>query len=454
MNLSNAEKVVYQKDFYAFARYCFFKQRGYKWQRASHHERITKALERVYNGDVNRLILNLPPRYSKTQLAVVYFIAWTLGLNPDSEYIHTSYSSRLASNNSFAVRSLVQEPFYQEIFPGVKLRDDSKAKDEWRTDEGGCVYATGSGGTITGYGAGKVRDGFGGAIIIDDPHKADEARSEVMRGNVIDWFQNTLESRKNSPHTPIILIMQRLHMDDLSGWLLEGNNGETWEHLCIPVINEDGKALWPEKHSLEKLREMEASSPYVFAGQYMQTPAPLDGGVFKPDNIQIIDEIPAQPIKWCRGWDLASVTNGDWTAGVKVGLMQDGRFVIGDVTKVRATPDERDSIIKNTSISDTRTVQISLPKDPGQAGNSQAVYFVRLLSGFKVKVTPETGDKVTRAEPFASHINVGNVLMLRGTWNKSLIEEMRMFPNGSHDDQIDAMSRAANELITKPKRTF
>ena len=455
MNIDNtALQYKCHTDFYFFARYVFKQQRGYNWHQAAHHQTICNAMERIYNGECKRLIINIPPRYSKTQLAVIYFMAWALGKSPDAEFIHSSYSGRLAANNSYATRNLVMEKFYTEIFPNVNLVNDSKAKDEWRTDKGGCVYAVGAGGTITGYGAGKVRPGFGGAIILDDMHKADEARSEVMRNNVIEWFQNTLESRKNSPHTPIIVIMQRLHMDDLSGWLLEGNNGEQWEHLCIPVINEDGKALWPEKHSLEKLREMEASSPYVFAGQYMQRPSPLDGGVFKPDNIQIIDEIPAQPIKWWRGWDLASVIDGDWTAGVKIGLLQDGRFIIADVVKTRSTPDERDTIIKNTSISDTRTVQISLPKDPGQAGNSQSVYFVRLLTGFKVKVSPETGDKVTRAEPFASHINVGNVLMLRGTWNKALIEEMRMFPNGSHDDQIDAMTRAANELITKPKRTF
>ncbi len=121
---------------------------------------------------------------------------------------------------------------------------------------GRCVYAVGAGGTITGYGAGKVRDGFGGAILVDDPHKADEARSEVMRQNVIDWFQTTLESRKNSPETPIILVMQRLHENDLAGWLLGGGNGEEWEHLCLQALQDDGTALWPEKHSAKELRRI------------------------------------------------------------------------------------------------------------------------------------------------------------------------------------------------------
>ena len=130
------------------------------------------------------------------------------------------------------------------FFPDVQLA--SQAQGHWKTTAGGVVYATGTGGTITGFGAGKHRDGFGGALILDDLHKADEARSDTVRNGVIDWFQNTLESRKNSPHTPIIVIMQRLHEEDIAGWLLNGGNGEEWEHLCLSAITEDGKALWPE----------------------------------------------------------------------------------------------------------------------------------------------------------------------------------------------------------------
>jgi predicted phage terminase large subunit-like protein len=443
-----------QDDFYFFSRYVFKMQRGYNWQQARHHSIICDAMYRVYNGDCKRLIINIPPRYSKTQLAVVYFMSWALGKNPDSEFIHSSYSGRLAANNSYAVRGLVQEEFYREIFPDVILKDDSKAKDEWRTDKGGCVYAVGAGGTITGYGAGKVRDGFGGAIILDDMHKADEARSEVMRNNVMEWFQNTLESRKNSPHTPIIVIMQRLHENDLAGWLLAGNNGEQWEHIKIPAINPDGTALWPEKHSIEKLKEMEYASPYVFSGQYMQDPSPSEGGLFKPDQLQIIDAIPAGKITWCRGWDLASVVTGDWTAGVKLGKMQDGRFIIADVVKIKALPDERDAAIKNTAISDGRGCIVSLPQDPGQAGKSQVLYLTRSLSGFRVKSSTESGDKVTRAEPIAAQINVGNVFLLRGEWNQSLKDELRFFPFGTHDDQVDALSRASMEIMGKLQYSF
>lgn len=436
-----------RSDLYFFSRWMFHARRKYTWLRSPHHKIICDALMRVFNGECKRLIINIPPRYSKTELAVVNFIAWALGQVPDAEFIHASYAAPLALNNSSAVRGLLQHEAYQEIFPGCKLASEAKA--HWTTTAGGVMYAAGAGGTITGFGAGKHREGFGGAIIIDDPHKPDEARSDVMRQGVIDWFQNTLESRKNSPQTPIILIMQRLHEADLAGWLVEGGNGEAWEHVCLPAIQEDGSALWPAKHDIETLRRMEQAAPYVFAGQYQQRPAPAEGGLFKPDQIQIIDALPAGPIQWVRGWDLASTTDGDWTAGGKLGKLPDGRIVIGGMARLRAGPDERDAAIVNTTAADGRAVKVSIPQDPGQAGKTQVLYLTRSLAGYRVTSSPESGDKVTRAEPLAAQVNVGNVLMLRGEWNQALTDEMRMFPNGKNDDQVDALSRAFGELIGK-----
>ncbi len=435
-----------KKDFYFFARYMFFKQFGYKWQQAPHHKVICDQLMRIFNGECTRLILNLPPRYSKTQL-IIYFIAWSLGKHADSEFILTSYSSILAANNSWQVRNIVGMEPYQDIFPNVKLQHDSKARTEWRTTSGGMVYAAGSGGTITGRGAGKIRDGFGGAIIIDDPIKPDEANSETVRNSVNAWFQGTLESRKNSPHTPIIVIMQRLHENDLSGFLLEGNNGEVWENVIMPVINEDGTALWPEKHPIDKLREMEQANPYNFAGQYMQRPSPRSGGLFKPNQLQWLDALPVENIVWYRGYDLASTTTGDFTAGVRLGRRPNGRFIIGDVMRVRCGPDERDLAIRNTAAMDGNKVKISIPQDPGQAGKTQALYMTRDLAGYSVTTSPESGDKVTRAEPIAAQINVGNVDIVQGAWNREFINELTMFPNGVNDDQVDALSRAFSHLI-------
>jgi len=434
-------------DLYFFSRWMFLQRRGFNWRRAAHHKVICDALMRVFNGECKRLIINIPPRYSKTELAVSMFIAWAMGKAPDSEFIHTSYSATLAANNSANVRDLVQHEAYREVFPSVQLAD--QAKSHWSTTAGGVMYAAGAGGTITGFGAGKMREGFGGAIIIDDPHKADEARSDVIRQGVIDWFVNTLESRKNDPdRTPIILIMQRLHEKDLAGWLLGGGNGEKWEHVCLSAWQDDGTPLWPEKHDAEALERMEKAAPYMFAGQYRQRPAPPEGGVFKPGQIEVIDALPAGPIEWVRAWDLAASTSGDFTAGPKLGKLRDGRFVIGGMERDQLTTDKRDALIRNTASRDGRMVRISIPQDPGQAGKSQVLALTRMLAGYNVHSSPESGDKVTRAELFGSQVNVGNVLMLRGAWNHPLIEEMRLFPNGSYDDQIDGLSRAFEALMS------
>lgn len=452
-----AIQVEAQQDLYFFARYMFKERRNFKWLHSWHHRRICDALMRVYRGECTRLIINIPPRYSKTELAVVNFIAWSLGKAPDSEFIYTSYSSRLAANYSYEARGMILNPAYARVFPELRLKGDSKAKDEWRTTAGGLVYAAGSGGTITGYGAGKVREGFGGAIIIDDPHKADEATSDLIRKGVIEWFQNTVESRKNNPNTPIILIMQRLHEEDLSGWLLgdrkpdnkprAGGNGEVWEHLNLPAIQPDGTALWPEKHTIETLRIMERASPYVFAGQYLQRPAPLAGGFFKPDRIEIVDALPATAKRACRAWDLAATAGGgDPTAG---GLMYDGGdgyFYIADMVHDHMGPDDVVKALLNTAAIDGKDVVVRIPQDPGQAGKSQAKSLVGKLAGYPVKALPVTGDKAARASPFAAQVNVGNVRMVRGEWNRPLIEEMRSFPNAKHDDRIDALSDAFNQL--------
>ncbi|MCK4088378.1 phage terminase large subunit [Acinetobacter radioresistens] len=446
-----AIQIEAQEDLYFFSRYMFKERRKYKWLHNWHHRVICDALMKVYRGETKRLIINIPPRYSKTELAVINFMAWCFGKAPDSEFIHVSYSAKLAANNAFQTRNLVQEESYKRVFPDFQLRDDSKAKDDWRTSKGGVCYSQGTGGTITGYGAGKLRNTFGGAVIIDDPHKASEARSDTIRKGVIEWFQDTLESRTNSPDTPIIVIMQRLHEEDLAGWLLDGGNGEEWEHLCLSAIQDDGSALWPAKHSIETLERMELAAPYVFAGQYRQRPSPPAGGFFKPDNIEIVEALPADIMHQVRAWDLASSENeGDYTAGVKEAKGRDGYIYIVDVQRAQLGPDGVENRIKQTAQLDGKAVSIRLPQDPGQAGKSQAKNFITMLSGFNVKAETVSGDKITRAQPFAAQVNVGNVKMLRGDWNKAFIEELRNFPNGKHDDQVDAASDGFNEVNEPP----
>ncbi|QXO10330.1 putative terminase large subunit [Proteus phage vB_PmiM_ZX7] len=443
-----------QSDLLAFTKTMFLARKGVSLKENWHQRAICDALEKVVLGKTKRLIINIPPRSGKTEIAVVNFIAWATGIYPDSEWIHASYSKRLATNNAYGVREVMRHDVYQEIFPWVKIRDDSSAKDEFRTNYGGVIYATGSEGSITGRGAGGMSGRFQGGIIIDDPHKPGEANSDIMRQNVIDWFSTTMESRKNSQETPIILIKQRLHESDLSGWLINGGNGEEWETLVIPAINEDGTSFWERQFPIEMLDRLERTNPYVFAGQYLQLPAPKDGGTFKPDNIQIIDALP-HGIKWIRGWDLASTVKktSDYTSSTKLGI-KDGVTYIAEVHRFKGTPDTVENTIVQKANIDGRDTLVSLPQDPGQAGVYQKNALSRALSGYTFEFTPESGDKQTRASPFASQVNVGNVKMLRGEWNDEFIKEMQMFPNGVHDDMIDSTSRAYNKASSKPLSAF
>lgn len=434
----------YRTDLLAFSERIFEARKGSPLKRNWHQDEICRHLERVVIGDIRRLIINIPPRSGKTEFAVRCFIAWCMGNWPHSEFIHASYAKRLAAANTYAVRAIMQHEVYREIFDHTELMVDSKARDEFRTAQGGIVYATGNEGTITGYGAGSISEEFGGAIVIDDPAKPDEAESDVIREGVLEWFQNTIESRKNHPDTPIIIIAQRLHERDLPGWLLDGGNGEHWDLLKIPARADDGTSFWPEQFPPAMLDRLEAANPYVFAGQYQQEPAPRSGGAFQPSAIEIVDALPAG-LRFVRGWDLAATKDaGDWTACVLLAVDGDGRTWIAHADRIRGGPDAVERMLVNTAKADGPSVRQSIPQDPGQAGVAQKAYLSRKLAGCTFEFSVESGDKATRASPVAAQVNVGNVRMLRGPWVEWLRHEMRAFPKGANDDGIDALARAYN----------
>lgn len=432
-----------------YAEGMFFHQRRTLIKKNWHQERICRALERCVMGRTRRLIISVSPRSGKTLFVSQSFVAWAMGAHPHAHFILTSYSHRLAAANTYAVRAMMQSELHRELYPASRLMDDSRARDEFRTTAGGVVYGVGTGGAITGYGAGQVDAGFGGAIIIDDPTKPDDADSDLMRQNVIDWYQQTLESRRNHPDTPIIIIAQRLHENDLPGWLLAGGSGEEWEHLKIPALDDDDQSFWPEQFPAEDLIRQRESNPYVFAAQRQQEPAPKGGGDFRPGNIQIVDALPAK-LKYVRGWDLAATTKktSDYTASVKLGIDADGVVWIAHAHRFRGSPDEVERSIVQHAQTDTDTRQ-SIPRDPGQAGVSQEVALSRKLHGTRFDFSPESGDKRGRASPLAAQVNVGNVRMLKGDWNQDLLSEMMSFPRGTHDDQVDAASRAYNAQIAR-----
>ena len=431
---------------YDFVRWMYCAQHNKAIIPAPHHALICSALERTIRGKTKRLIINIPPRSGKTLLVSQLFPAFWMGLNPANNFILTSYSKTLASNNTYAIREIMRHEAYQWLWRDTQptIREDSQARDEFMTAAGGVVYGVGSGGTITGKGAGRMGTTPAGAIIIDDIAKPDEALSETMRANTIEWFRGTLESRKNSPDTPIIVIGQRLHENDLPGWLLGGGNGEEWELLKIPAMRWDGTSFWERQFPVEMLKRLEHSSPYTFAGQYQQDPSPRGGGFFKPYNIDIVNTLP-EGIKWVRGWDMAATANGgDWTCGAKLGIKDDVIY-IADVRRVQGSPDEVERLIVNTAKMDN-CLQ-SIPQDPGAAGKTVVSYLSKKLHGLAFKFSLESGDKATRAEPLASQINIGNARMLKADWNDSFVHELASFPNGAHDDQVDAASRAYGELM-------
>lgn len=434
-----------QTSLLTFTQRIFKARKGHDWLLNWHHEAICDALERVERGECKRLIINIPPRYSKTEIAVINFIAWTLGKHPDAEFIHASYSARLAANNSYMARSIVESEAYRAIFPDMALAGDSKARDDWRTTSGGIVYATGAGGTITGFGAGKMRPGFGGAIIIDDPHKADEATSDTMRANVIDWYQNTIQSRTNSPDTPIIVIMQRLHEDDLAGWLLGGGTGEAWEHLCIPVLNEADEALWPAKHDRDELARMEATSAYVFAGQYMQRPSPLGGGIFKTAWWQYYNPAALPKVRRViQSWDTSFKTKeqNDYSVCTTWADCENGYYLI-DLYKAKAEFPELKRIAISLAAKHHPHALLVEDKASGQS------LIQELQRESKLPVVPikVDTDKVTRAFAVTPIIESGRVYLPEGApWLADYIGSLAAFPNASHDDDVDSTTQALNYL--------
>jgi predicted phage terminase large subunit-like protein len=433
-----------------FAQYIFSAKRNVDMLENWHQRLLCEHIERVFLGEIKRLVINIPPRSGKTEIAVKAFMAWAMGLVPDAEFIHASYSKRLATSNAYDIRAMMQHEAYRLVFPWLKLQDDSKAKDEFRTTAGGIVYATGADGTITGYGAGKMREGFGGAIIIDDPHKAGEATSTIMRQNVIDWYQTTIQSRLNKPDTPIIVIMQRLHEEDLSGWLLGGGSGEHWDSLVIPARDESGQSFWPEQFPPEMLDRLEQSSPYVFAGQYMQRPSPIGGGIFKDDWWQFFDAMP--PLKWRSIYaDTAQKTKeqNDYSVFQCWGQTQTGQIVLLDMVRGKWEAPELETMARafwKKHLAQPYHGPLRAFKVEDKVSGTGLIQKLK-REGIPIIPIQRNIDKITRAFDAAPYVQSGNVYLMRDLDNLAdFMSEASVFPNGTHDDMIDAAMSAISDM--------
>jgi predicted phage terminase large subunit-like protein len=423
---------------------------------AHHHRLILQKMYEVSHTPHGRLMIFMPPGSAKSTYASVVFPSHYLGEEAGRKIILASYGDDLARKMGRRTRSIIKQRRYKGVF-GSELSAESSAAQEFSLTNGSEYLSCGILAGITGN--------RGNGIIIDDPIKGrEQANSETIRQKTWDAYEDDLKTRL-IPGGWIVIIQTRWHENDLAGRILpEGWNGESgkilckdgneWEVLCLqarcevandPLGRQIGDYLWPEWFTRKHWAQFEGN-PRTWAALYQQRPTPLDGDLFKPDLIQIVDAIPANVTRWVRAWDLASSINGDWTVGVKMGILNDGRFVIGDIVRFRGLPHEVEASIRNTAARDGKSVRISIPQDPGQAGKAQVAAFGRLLNGYRLTTSPETGDKITRAEPYAAQVNVGNVLMLRAGWNDPYISELRVFPNGTYDDQIDSSSRAFAEV--------
>lgn len=304
MTIDQAEEIQTYKgmalsSLLLFTRYFFKKSNRRKFIVGEHHKLICEALDKVVKGETKRLIINIAPRYGKTELAVKNLIAYGLALNPSAKFIHLSYANELALDNSEGVKDLIKSDAYRELFPKVQIKQRTDSKKKWYTTDDGGVYATAAGGQVTGFGAGKVDeeeelddffskendpDKFSGALIIDDPIKPEDAESKLIREKVNKRFDSTIRNRVNSRNTPIIIIMQRLHEEDLCGHLLSTEKDE-WTVLSLPCIKNHGtpqaEALWPHKHTLAELIQMEINDPVNFARQNMQQADSITGKLYK-----------------------------------------------------------------------------------------------------------------------------------------------------------------------------
>jgi predicted phage terminase large subunit-like protein len=442
--LTNEEKVLKvmcEEDFLFFMRYIYKENNRRNFIVAPHFVLLANFVMRIINGEVKRGIINIPPRYGKTESLVKCFIAYGLAINPASKFIHLSYSSDLALDNSSQAKEYVESQAFQKFWQ-MKLKKDAQGKQKWFNESGGGVYATAAGGAITGFGAG-VADSkiFSGAIIIDDPLKPDDANSEVKRSAVNERYNSTIRSRVNDRDTPIIVIMQRLHEEDLSGFLLNGGSGEEWEHLCLPALDENNQPLWQEKHSFEELEQIRQANRYNFSGQYMQTPSPAEGGEWRKDWFKIVDksEVPIGSLNWELFIDGAYTkdTKND-PSGFQIGAKWNNDYVIwSSIDKYLEMP-ELLKFLPNHIISSGLNISLSLV-EPKASGKSlvQLIRQQTKLNITEIKTNFVNSSKIDNARTCSHFIEGGRVILVKGNWNEAFLNQVAMFPNGKHDEHID-----------------
>jgi predicted phage terminase large subunit-like protein len=430
-----------------------------------HIDLICDHLEAVFKGEIKRLLINIPPRHMKSLSVSVLWPAWCWLSDPGIRFLAASYAHSLSIRDSVKCRRLVQSEFYarlrRKFQPDFLLTGDVNNKIRFENNMGGVRIAASVEGALTGEG--------GDIIIVDDPHNVVEGESATQRQAVLEWWDYSMSTRLNNQKTgAYVVIMQRVHEDDLTGHLLAQSRGH-WEHLCLPARyegrklvstslkkedqrNEINQPLWPAQFGDAELLDLESQlGSYGSAGQLQQRPSPREGGMFRVRNLlrNRMLEIDKRMISSSiRYWDKAgSAGAGCYSAGVLIHELTDHTFLVADVVAGQWGALEREERIKATASMDGRSVRIWIEQEPGSGGKESAESTIRNLAGYIVKADRVTGDKVSRAEPFAAQVESGNVFVMDRPWTKDYIDELELFPNGKYKDKADASAGAFNKLV-------
>lgn len=426
-----------------------------------HLDEFCLFLTQFYLGEIKRGIVNVPPGSSKSMIFSVLFNAWVWANDASKQFLTASYTIDLTLRDNRRLRNIIRSDWYREHF-NVNLSSEQSAKERFETTKGGWRIATSVGGIATG----EHPDGF---IIIDDPLKAADSRSEAKLLEANTWIDNTISTRVM--HDPgILLIMQRLNEDDPSGHLLAKGG---WEHLCFPMRFEskkansndirnvpdprdhridEGELLWPDMWPERKVQEEELLLGLAASGQLQQRPVPDGGLLYNREWFQYTDKID-EPIDECRGWDIAetdasekAAKRNNWTVGTKISRgRRTGRFYVSDNIRVQQT--FVDDLIKTTADMDGLRCKI---REGSGSGKSTIAARASLLAGYDYEASPETsasGDKIQRNNPFRAQCQARNVWIVRGPWNEVYISVLCSFPLGRCNDDVDSSSNAFNGLI-------
>jgi predicted phage terminase large subunit-like protein len=428
-------------------------------------------------GELKRLMIFAPPQHGKSELASVRLPAFWMGRRPDDPVILTSYAASLAESKSRQARSAVESDEFATLFPKVRTRQDSRAVDHWElSGHRGGMLAVGVGGPITGHGT------FLG--IIDDPFENwKQAQSLTIRNAVWEWYRTTFRTRIWEGGA-IVLIMTRWHEDDLAGRILSEQAAD-WTVLRLPATAETqeerdsnnarmglpfgepdllgrqpGEPLCPRRYSSAALADLRRDVGSLgWQAEYQGTPRAPEGNRFKRAWFGLVNAIPAG-CSLVRYWDKAGTQDGGArTAGVLMARSPDGAYYVVDAIVGQWGALERERTIRQTAELDARQyanrVHVWLEQEPGSGGKESAEATIRNLSGFPAHKETVTGDKDTRLEPFAAQAEAENVMLVRGAWNSTYLDELTAIPNGQYRDQSDASSGAFNKLAgsTQGSRT-